>query len=146
MCHKNKTRPKGRFYFWWRHRDSLGTNACAAFVSAQTSLYSFSLTHCRTLRCFATLVGFSSCATKIKHTQKGVFIFGGGTGTRTLDPLIKSQLLYQLSYASMNSYSGVRGEFCHTKNKKSRNFYIFSKKSWIRTSNHGLNWKTKCCC
>ena len=30
----------------------------------------------------------------------GVCIFGGRTGTRTLDPLIKSQLLYQLSYAS----------------------------------------------
>ena len=28
------------------------------------------------------------------------FIFGGGTGTRTLDPMIKSHLLYQLSYAS----------------------------------------------
>lgn len=26
--------------------------------------------------------------------------FGGGTGTRTLDPMIKSHLLYQLSYAS----------------------------------------------
>ena len=26
--------------------------------------------------------------------------YGGRAGTRTLDPLIKSQLLYQLSYAS----------------------------------------------
>ena len=26
-------------------------------------------------------------------------VFGGRTRTRTLDPLIKSQLLYQLSYA-----------------------------------------------
>jgi hypothetical protein len=26
-------------------------------------------------------------------------LFGGRTRTRTLDPLIKSQLLYQLSYA-----------------------------------------------
>ena len=30
-----------------------------------------------------------------------IFLFlGGGTGTRTLDPMIKSHLLYQLSYAS----------------------------------------------
>ncbi len=29
------------------------------------------------------------------------FISGGRAGTRTLDPLIKSQLLYQLSYAPM---------------------------------------------
>ena len=30
----------------------------------------------------------------------GFFVCGGRAGTRTLDPLIKSQLLYQLSYAS----------------------------------------------
>jgi hypothetical protein len=30
---------------------------------------------------------------------KCVNLFGGRTRTRTLDPLIKSQLLYQLSYA-----------------------------------------------
>ena len=28
-----------------------------------------------------------------------IYIYGGRAGTRTLDPLIKSQLLYQLSYA-----------------------------------------------
>jgi len=32
----------------------------------------------------------------------------------------------------MNSFSGVRGEFCHTKNKKSRIFYIFYKKCGFR--------------
>ncbi len=39
----------------------------------------------------------------MKNTAKngGVFFISGGrAGTRTLDPLIKSQLLYQLSYAS----------------------------------------------
>ena len=30
---------------------------------------------------------------------KYLILFGGRTRTRTLDPLIKSQLLYQLSYA-----------------------------------------------
>ena len=40
-----------------------------------------------------------------RHKQKkppfqAVFICGGRAGIRTLDPLIKSQLLYQLSYAS----------------------------------------------
>jgi hypothetical protein len=29
-------------------------------------------------------------------------IMGGSVGTRTLDPLIKSQLLYQLSYETGN--------------------------------------------
>ena len=32
-------------------------------------------------------------------TNQAVEMFGGRTRTRTLDPLIKSQLLYQLSYA-----------------------------------------------
>ena len=44
------------------------------------------------------------------HTDKNkkplyaAYIFGGRTGTRTLDPLIKSQLLYQLSYAPGSCY------------------------------------------
>ena len=37
---------------------------------------------------------------KKKRPYKWPFISGGRAGTRTLDPLIKSQLLYQLSYAS----------------------------------------------
>ena len=37
-----------------------------------------------------------------------VNFFGGGTETRTLDPMIKSHLLYQLSYASMNFYAFLR--------------------------------------
>ena len=38
--------------------------------------------------------------TNKKRRQAAFFISGGRAGTRTLDPLIKSQLLYQLSYAS----------------------------------------------
>ena len=34
---------------------------------------------------------------------------GGRAGTRTLDPLIKSQLLYQLSYASRTEFYSERG-------------------------------------
>ena len=34
-------------------------------------------------------------------------IFGGRAGTRTLDPLIKSQLLYQLSYAPGSSFCNI---------------------------------------
>ena len=34
---------------------------------------------------------------KNKDIHKDAFIFGGRSGTRTLGPLIKSQLLYQLS-------------------------------------------------
>ena len=45
--------------------------------------------------------GFSSAWSNTKKTAvKWPFISGGRAGTRTLDPLIKSQLLYQLSYAS----------------------------------------------
>ena len=35
----------------------------------------------------------------VLETEKMKYINGGRTRTRTLDPLIKSQLLYQLSYA-----------------------------------------------
>lgn len=35
---------------------------------------------------------------KKKRPLGGFFICGGTTGTRTLDPMIKSHLLYQLSY------------------------------------------------
>ena len=40
------------------------------------------------------------------------FILGGGTETRTLDPMIKSHLLYQLSYASNRTlFSAFGGNF-----------------------------------
>ncbi len=43
--------------------------------------------------------GFSSAShAKIKRPASGRLISGGDTGTRTLDPMIKSHLLYQLSY------------------------------------------------
>ena len=45
--------------------------------------------------------GFRPVCAAQKNTPCSVcFYRGGRTGTRTLDPLIKSQLLYQLSYAS----------------------------------------------
>ena len=46
-----------------------------------------------------------------KHLSVLFLFCGGGTGTRTLDPLIKSQLLYQLSYASKTDFYRVRGKF-----------------------------------
>ena len=39
---------------------------------------------------------------KKKRPLGGFFICGGTTGTRTLDPMIKSHLLYQLSYGPMD--------------------------------------------
>ena len=39
-----------------------------------------------------------------KNRRKDGLYFGGRAGTRTLDPLIKSQLLYQLSYAPDGSF------------------------------------------
>ena len=45
-----------------------------------------------------TLAGFScSPKPKIRTSTRDFLIFGGRSGTRTLGPLIKSQLLYQLS-------------------------------------------------
>ena len=42
--------------------------------------------------------GFSSLSNQAKKTYaRYVFFVGGRSGTRTLGPLIKSQLLYQLS-------------------------------------------------
>ena len=40
-----------------------------------------------------------------KTRQSGGKISGGTTGTRTLDPMIKSHLLYQLSYGPMDPES-----------------------------------------
>ena len=47
-----------------------------------------------------TISNQSYPSTKIKNHHTVDFYFGGRAGIRTLDPLIKSQLLYQLSYAS----------------------------------------------
>ena len=54
------------------------------------------------------------CFMQNKNRYKNGLIFGGRAGTRTLDPLIKSQLLYQLSYAPDGSI--------HTNTRK---LYIF---------------------
>ena len=49
------------------------------------------------LRFSEPLQGSRPCIANKKDTYKGVFFVGGRSGTRTLGPLIKSQLLYQLS-------------------------------------------------
>ena len=41
---------------------------------------------------------FVPCPKNKKSAKRRFFISGGDTGTRTLDPMIKSHLLYQLSY------------------------------------------------
>jgi hypothetical protein len=43
-----------------------------------------------------------------KHSLPGFLEFGGCTRTRTLGPLIKSQLLYQLSYAPAVFRAAIR--------------------------------------
>ena len=91
---------------------------CAAFVSTQTSQSSFSLvTTCLrgNRNDFGTLTLPKSTCCRLLIVERvlfllrginkndhgcGLFISGGRAGIRTLDPLIKSQLLYQLSYAS----------------------------------------------
>ena len=64
----------------------------------------------------AKVLTFAATARK-NPAAKGWF-FGGLAGARTLDPLIKSQLLYQLSYKSMENIKllrrpgfGPRGEW-----------------------------------
>ena len=66
-------------------------------------------THSRT----SNFVARDSCLVphNKKNRQGGLFYSGGGTETRTLDPMIKSHLLYQLSYASRTEFSRVRGLF-----------------------------------
>ena len=39
-------------------------------------------------------------------TAESLYCFGDPVGTRTLDPLIKSQLLYQLSYRVLSTVGG----------------------------------------
>lgn len=55
---------------------------------------------------------------------------GGATGTRTLDPMIKSHLLYQLSYSPRTSFSSSSGQIMtqfykkSSKNHKNNIFYF----------------------
>ena len=79
--------------------------------------------------CCRTLTFSSLCLKNKKTSLRMSFNFsGGGTEIRTLDPMIKSHLLYQLSYASKTElFHKVRGTFCHKKNNKSRKKYKFVK-------------------
>ena len=45
----------------------------------------------------------------IDHSES-ICLYSGGAGARTLDPLIKNQLLYQLSYASVKIESMERAK------------------------------------
>ena len=104
---KKKTTFVAFFYFWWTRRDCIFPLVSLAGPLSprkiQTSQSLFSSTNGsepnRQLRCQRD--SRQSVPTKNKNDHfRGLFIFGGRAGTRTLDPLIKSQLLYQLSYAS----------------------------------------------
>ena len=52
---------------------------------------------------------------------------GGGTEIRTLDPMIKSHLLYQLSYASIELFQAFGGNSATQKTKNQENFTFFIK-------------------
>ena len=77
------------------------------------------------IKCKVFAIGLNRTKTKIPRVSAG--FLGGDTGTRTLDPMIKSHLLYQLSYVPKTEPKTgintivfkVRGLFCHRKNKKS---------------------------
>ena len=63
------------------------------------------------------------CAKKI--TTKRWLNLGGGTETRTLDPMIKSHLLYQLSYASMGTFCKFGGNSDIKKTKMQEKIAVF---------------------
>ena len=73
---------------------------------------------------------------KQKNPLKSAGYRGGDTGTRTLDPMIKSHLLYQLSYVPKTGPGKGKPKFYFqgtgailtykkTKIKKKRNFFRF---------------------
>ena len=92
---------------------------------------------CRIRKVFATLclqtpthsrtrVLVRLCHRKNKTTSRWFNFSGGGTGTRTLDPMIKSHLLYQLSYASKTDFlSAFGGNFATNKNKNQEKITLF---------------------
>ena len=53
--------------------------------------------HRKSALCRSSFESLFGATEKQKTTRWVVFVFGAPPGTRTLDPLIKSQLLYQLS-------------------------------------------------
>ena len=70
-----------------------------------------------------------------KNAIRRCFISGGDTGTRTLDPMIKSHLLYQLSYVpktgpgkgKLTFYFRGSGEILtYIKTKIKKKYYFFS--------------------
>ncbi len=71
-----------------------------------------------------------------KRSKIRPFISGGRAGTRTLDPLIKSQLLYQLSYASKSPFYLISGH----------NYIPFYKKSKFNPSSGNYRIKTMTLC
>ena len=88
-------------YFWWTRRDCIFP--CSFSLHGPLSLRMARTAHSLVLANWRSepFHGFSSAWSNTKkRPYKWPFISGGRAGTRTLDPLIKSQLLYQLSYAS----------------------------------------------
>ena len=114
--HKKSPAQSGGF-FWWRHRD------CSA--NASTPLAHSLTLHRHAVACLSPsgrtpFSGSNLVAFTKNPPHKAGDIFGGDTGIRTLDPMIKSHLLYQLSYVSKTEQPfSVRGIFWHIKKRKS---------------------------
>ena len=87
-----KTTKWSLFFCGGGTESSLGINACASTVT-------ISVRYTSEIYLLSNSVVLRHCAIK-KTTEWSLFFSGGGTETRTLDPMIKSHLLYQLSYAS----------------------------------------------
>ena len=107
-----KNTPKwGVSYVWWKHRDCFAVLHALGSFALRTGILP-SVSHLRVEPFLRVRI---SIYVKNKNTPQGcVFIFGGDTGIRTLDPMIKSHLLYQLSYVSKTEPSfDVRGIFWH---------------------------------
>ena len=101
---KNRT---WRFIYFGGHRNGLYIPICgtlpqwAPFTTYGSNFFSFVLANWRSE---PFLGSRPACPNKTKNRTWRFIYFGGRAGTRTLDPLIKSQLLYQLSYASKTNF------------------------------------------
>ena len=105
-CKKTyKKTAHGGLLFWWTRQWTVYSHMRFRFMGPFHYVrfkLRFTCFHQLTFRTLLRVLVRLSLQNKKPHMA--VYYFGGRAGTRTLDPLIKSQLLYQLSYASRTEF------------------------------------------
>ena len=91
---KRRTRRRSLLNLAHRSNDSLGINACGAFVSTRTARCLFSFTHCRTLWSGSNPRVVTRFNKKTPHKATFFVKSGASRRIRTLSLLIRSQMLY----------------------------------------------------